>query len=117
MVCMAKAPKDTQSTKNTIEPDVLPSRQSKRARVRKHVKTRYDTYMLNRKRHRIIVWVVFFVCSLTVAAQLLYPPDRALPLTRIMGERVAWQGHDQLAELLDTGFRQTNLKLVVGDDA
>lgn len=115
---MAKALKDIEDTKKDNLQSEMPSvRPSKRARVRKHVKARYDTYMPNKKHHRILVWVVFFACSFIIALQLLYPPDRALPLTRIMGKNVAWQGHDQLAELLDTGFRQTHLKLVVGGDA
>lgn len=89
--------------------------ESKHARVKRHVKAHYDARMPDKKHHRIIIWVVFLVSSTTIAAQLLYPPDRALPLQRVTGQSVAWQSHDQLAEVLDDLFRQTNVALSVAD--
>lgn len=80
------------------------------------LKVHYDTYMPNKKHHRVLIWVVFLVCSAIIAAQLLYPPDRALPLTSITGKNVAWLKHDQLAEMIDTKFRDTKLKLTIGAD-
>jgi vancomycin resistance protein YoaR len=91
-------------------------RRSRKALAKERIKVHYDTYMPNKKHHRVLVWVVFFVCSATVALQLLYPPDRALPLTRITGQNVAWRSHEQLAEMINTKFRSTKLKLTIGDD-
>lgn len=67
--------------------------------------------MPNKKHHRVAIWVVFFVCSATVALQLLYPSDRALPLARITGEPVVWRRYDQLAEQITTSFTATKLRL------
>lgn len=109
---MAQAPKHTSHMKE----DAPPRRsQSKRARVRKRVKARYDRHMPDKKHHRIIIWVVFFVCSTVIGAQLLYPPDRALPLTYIGGRAVMGKEHEELAELLNTQFQQTTLTLAVDD--
>ena len=82
---------------------------------RRRVQARYDRHMPNKKHHRVLVWVVFFVCAGVIAAQLLYPADRALPLVRVAHQRVAWQNHEQLAHVLDEQFRGTTLKLTVGD--
>ncbi len=80
-----------------------------------HVKARYDTHMPDQRHHRIIIWVVFFVFAAVIAGQLLYPPDRALPFKRVADESVFWKSHDQLAEIVQGGFQETKLKLVVGD--
>ncbi len=91
-------------------------RRSRKALAKERFKAHYDTYMPNKKHHRVLVWVVFLACSVTIALQLLYPPDRALPLTRITGQNVAWRSHEQLAEMIDTKFRSTKLKLTIGND-
>ena len=83
--------------------------------MRRRLKTRYDRHMPNKKHHRVLIWVVFFVCSGVVAGQLLYPVDRALPLARVAHQRVTWQGHDELAKVLENHFRATTLQLTVGD--
>jgi beta-lactamase class A len=106
---MAMSSASVKTQKNSTKPE------SKRARVKKHVKAHYDARMPDKKHHRIIIWVVFLVAAATIAGQLLYPPDRALPLRRVAGKSVAWKSHDQLAEILDGYFRQTELKLTVAD--
>jgi len=93
----------------TIEPKQQPLR--KRS-FKGHVKSRYDTHMPDKKHHRVLVWIIFLACATMIAIQLLYPPDRALPLTRVSGENVGWREHDQLAELIAKHFRNTSLKLV-----
>ena len=101
---MARSPKPPQPT------------ESRKALAKKRIKAHYDTYMPNKKHHRVLIWVVFLVCSTVVALQLLYPPERALPLARITGESVAWQSHEQLAKTLDVKFRKTKLTLTIGND-
>lgn len=76
-------------------------------------KTRYDHYMPNKKHHRVFMWVVFFVVSITVAGQLLYPPDRALPLSKIADQNVAWRDHDSLVEEINKQFQDSRIKLVI----
>ncbi len=91
-------------------------RRSRKALAKERIKGHYDTYMPNKKHHRVLIWVVFLACSITVALQLLYPPDRALPLTRISNQQVAWHSYEQLAETIDAKFRSTKLKLTIGAD-
>lgn len=98
------------------KPDEPKVRRSRRTLAKERVKAHYDTYMPNKKHHRVLVWVVFLVCSAAIALQLLYPPDRALPLTRITGQSVGWRSHEQLAEMITTKFRSTKLKLTIGSD-
>lgn len=81
--------------------------------VRRRIQARYDRHMPDRKRHRVLIWLLFLASAIVVAAQLLYPLDRALPLTRVAGESVAWYTHEQLAETINTSFRNTKLQLVV----
>lgn len=100
-------------TEQTPEPASAQStRRPLHARVRHH----YYTYMPNKKRHRVLVWVVFLLLVGIVAAQMLYPPDRALPLTRISGQSVVWHDHESLAQQLNQRFRDTRLRLKVGSD-
>lgn len=113
---MATAPKKTHTPLQKSEPLPAERKKSRRAHVKERVQFHYDTYMPNKKHHRVLIWVVFFVCSTVVALQLLYPPERALPLTRITGQSVAWKTHDQLAETIDTKFQASKLKLTIGSD-
>lgn len=81
--------------------------------VKRRLKDRYDTHMPDRWHHRLMVWVAFFVCSGMIGIQLLYPPDRALPFTKIAQTNTTWQTHDQLAELVNQSFQDTRLNLIV----
>lgn len=85
------------------------------SKVRQRTKSRYYTYMPNQKRHRIIVWVVFLVCALIIGAQLLYPPDRALPLVQLASKRVGWAKDEAIAASINEHFLQTKLRLSVGE--
>ncbi len=85
------------------------------ATLHQHVKRQYYSYMPTKKRHRVLVWVAFFVCALIIACQLLYPPDRALPLARQGTTWLAWASEDTLAESINTQFMNTTLRLKVDD--
>lgn len=88
---------------------------SERVSIQKRLRARYDTHMPQKKHHRVLIWVVFFVCSTVVAAQLLYPTDRALPRARVADESVVWKNHEELATVLDTRFRSATLHVSVGE--
>lgn len=81
--------------------------------VRKRIRARYDKHMPDRWHHRAFIWILFLSSAVVLAIQLLYPPDRALPLVKVAGEHVGWQSHEELAEAITTNFRDSTLKLVV----
>lgn len=119
---MATAPKQarTAKSKSSTKTDSLTEqdqRPPQKRSVKRRIANRYDRHMPNRKRHRVLIWVVFLVSSSIIALQLLYPPERALPLTRVAGESVAWREHEQLAEVIDEYFRNTKLKLITEGEA
>lgn len=74
----------------------------------------YRQVMPDKKGHRIIIWVVFLLLSGIVAGQLLYPPERSLPLAYINGERQAYKKYDTLAEIFTRKFEAANLHLITG---
>lgn len=85
----------------------------KASRVHEHVRRHYYTYMPNKKHHRILVWAVFFVVAGVIAAQLLYPPNRAVPLARFGGMSVGWRADTGLTKQITENFADAKLKLVV----
>lgn len=86
-----------------------------RFHIRLHRKAKHHYYrvMPDKKHHRVLVWVVFFVVSGVIAAQLLYPPDRALPFAYIDGQRVAWQQENAIMADAEGRFQATKLKLTI----
>lgn len=117
---MATAPKEKTSGSKSVPPatsKTLGELSPGRAPIKRRIKKRYDRHMPDKKRHRVLIWVVFLLCSTVVALQLLYPPDRALPLTRVKSQYVAWQNHEQLAEVISSQFSETKLRIVVEDGA
>ncbi|MDB5165164.1 MAG: hypothetical protein JWM00_54 [Candidatus Saccharibacteria bacterium] len=85
-------------------------------RVKAAVSRHYFTYMPNQKHHRVLIWMVFLVTSAIIAAQLLYPLDRALPQARINNTPVGWSNHETIAKLLSDRFDATKIKLTIGKD-
>lgn len=84
-----------------------------RRSVRRRIKARYDTHMPDKKHHRVLVWAIFFSTAAIIALQLLYPPDRALPLTRVASQNVGWQTHEEVASMIAESFQSTRVKLIV----
>ncbi len=86
-----------------------------RFHIRFHRKAKHHYYrvMPDKKHHRVLIWVVFFVVSGIIAAQLLYPPDRALPFAHIDGQRVSWQQENEIMAHAEERFQATKLKLTI----
>lgn len=82
-------------------------------RFHRRAKHHYYRVMPNKKHHRILIWAVFFTITGIIAAQLLYPPDRALPFSYIDGESVAWQQENEVMTRAEERFQATRLKLTI----
>lgn len=65
-----------------------------------------------KKGHRIVIWVAFFVVSAVIAGQMLYPLDRAMPFASVHGAMVGFLGHEKLAEVINTQFDATKVKVI-----
>jgi hypothetical protein len=72
--------------------------------------------MPNKKRHRIMLLVAFFVFAIIVGFQLAYPADRGLPFASIPGKSLTLAHHDEMAKSLADQFDATKLKLTIGPD-
>ena len=86
-----------------------------RFHIRLHRKAKHHYYrvMPDKKHHRIVIWVVFFAVSGIIAAQLLYPPDRALPFASIDGKRVAWQQETEIMAHAEEQFQASKMTLTI----
>lgn len=82
-------------------------------RIHGTVKHRYRKHMPDKKHHRVLVWVVFFTIVGIIAAQLLYPPTRALPLMKLQGESVGWWQEADIAYRVQEEFSNMDLELTV----
>lgn len=82
-----------------------------------HAKIKHHYYrrMPDKKHHRILIWVVFSSVVGIIAAQLLYPLDRALPLAKFDGELVGWQKEDALAYKANERFLAAEIQVSAGD--
>ncbi|HTK39402.1 MAG TPA: peptidoglycan binding domain-containing protein, partial [Patescibacteria group bacterium] len=72
--------------------------------------------MPERKRHRIMIWSAFFVVSGIIAAQLLYPLDRAVPFARLGSQTVGWRTEVDLSQVITQSFQASKLRIKAGDD-
>lgn len=86
-----------------------------RVYTRLHARAKHHYYrvMPDKKHHRTMVWAVFFVVAGVIAAQLLYPADRALPFAYIDGQRITWQQENELMTEAEERFQATRLKLII----
>lgn len=80
-------------------------------RVHARVKHHYYRVMPNKKRHRVLVWGAFLLYAGVVAAQMLYPLERALPLAKFGDEYVGWKSHDELAAKLNRQLQTAKIQL------
>lgn len=74
----------------------------------------YYALMPEKKRHRVLVWVVFLLVVASIAAQMLYPLDRALPFAAIAGKNVGFTPELQLAETIAGAFPDAKITLQTG---
>lgn len=75
------------------------------------VATRYYAIMPTKKHHRILIWVVFLCVATTIAGQMLYPPNRAVPFARLGSESVGWKDESELSQAIGTAFQQAKIRL------
>lgn len=80
-------------------------------RLRQH----YFRVMPKRRWHRASIWIVFWITSGIILAQLIYPPDRTLPLATIHSQPRAWQSEASVAAEINQLFMKTKVQLVAGD--
>lgn len=80
------------------------------------VKKHYYAFMPDKKHHRVMIWVIFLSISIVLAIQILYPIDRALPLSRIGNEPVGFVQENYLAAKITEQFDKTKLLLTIDDD-
>ncbi len=85
-------------------------------RAHKHIRHHYFRLMPDKKHHRIMIWVAFFVSAGIIAAQLLYPPERAVPLARLGTENVAGKTDVELSQHITQSFQAKKLRIHVGKD-
>lgn len=95
--------------------DAQSSRPRLHRRVHSKVKQHYYKHMPQKKRYRVLVWVIFFVCSAVIAAQLLYPADRALPLVRLHGDAIGFEKEEDTAFRVQELFNDMGVRLTVAD--
>lgn len=81
-------------------------------RIKKHVKHHYFRIMPNQKSYRVALWVGFFVISAIVAAQMLYPPERAVPFATLNGQAVGGWTHTDIAEKVNLEFSKSTIEVV-----
>src|SRR5690606_23334900 len=77
------------------------------------LRAQYATYMPEKKRHRVILWVAFFAAATVIAAQLAYPADRGLPMASVAGRGVGLATHEEMAKAVTEAFAATKVKLTV----
>lgn len=83
--------------------------------LREKVSHHYRRIMPDKKHHRVIIWVVFLLVVTVIAAQILYPLNRAVPFARLAGKQVGFTTELQLAETIAGAFPDAKIKLQVGD--
>lgn len=81
------------------------------------LKRQYYKRMPDKKHHRVTLWVVFFTLAAVIAAQLLYPLDRALPFARLGGERIGFEQQPAVAFRVNELFQKMTVEVAVDGSA
>lgn len=97
-------PKSAKNSKNETK---APSRIKKHAKTVRH---HYEKRMPAKKSHRVMIWVAFFCVVSTIAVQMLYPLDRATPLSRINDQFVGFDSEADLAKKLNDTFSSATVE-------
>jgi beta-lactamase class A len=69
-----------------------------------------------RKLYRVLMWCGGAVVVVIVAAQLLYPAGKGLPLASVAGKPMTLASSDDMAKVLADAFDASKVKLAVGND-
>lgn len=83
-------------------------------RAHTHARHQYYRVMPNKKGHRVLVWTLFLSYSAIVAAQMMYPLDKALPLATLFGQNVSWQSDEALAKRINDTSLSATVRLKAG---
>jgi hypothetical protein len=102
------ARKAKKQTADSIEKTEQPARLS--------LKSHYTTYMPKRRSHRVLIWAIVLAAFVIVCAQLLYPPDRGLPLASVPNQSLAMATHETMAKAIVDQFDASKVKLTLGND-
>src|SRR3954471_9428070 len=76
----------------------------------------YTTYMPKRRSHRMLIWMIVGVVFAIISVQLLYPPDRGLPLASVPGRSLALATHEVMAKAITDQFDTSKVKLTLGTE-
>lgn len=84
--------------------------------VRVSLKTHYTMYMPNRRSHRMMIWAIVLIAFVIICVQLLYPPDRGLPLASVGGQPLTLATHEMMAKTVTEKFDASKVKLAIGTE-
>lgn len=87
---------------------------TKKLTPKQRISRHYYAVMPNKKHHRVLVWVVFLLIVGTIAAQMLYPLNRAVPFASLAGRPVGFTPELQLAEQIAGAFPDAKIRLQAG---
>jgi vancomycin resistance protein YoaR len=80
------------------------------------LRAQYARFMPKRRRYQVLVWAVVVLAVLIIAAQLLYPRDRGLPLASAAGRSLSLASHETMAKTITDQFDASKLRLTLGRD-
>ena len=75
----------------------------------------YYSLMPDKKHHRVAIWVVFLFVVAVIAAQMMYPVDRAVPFARLGKQSVGWQSEIDLSARVGEMFQEATVRLMAGN--
>lgn len=80
------------------------------AKTKEHFSRHYYSLMPEKKHHRVMVWMVFLLVTSTIAAQMMYPINRALPFARLGNQMVGWQTDLELQGRVNNRFAAAHVR-------
>lgn len=92
------------------------AQKTKKQTASNRLHAKHASYILKRRRRRILVWAAAFVAATVIALQLAYPSGRGLPLANVVGHPLGLANHEAMAKVIADQFDATKLKLTVGQE-
>ena len=80
------------------------------AKTKEHFSRHYYSLMPEKKHHRVMVWMVFLLVTSTIAAQMMYPINHALPFARLGNQMVGWQTDLELQGRVNNRFAAAHVR-------
>lgn len=81
--------------------------------VSKGFSRHYYALMPNKRRYRVLVWVVFLFTAAAIGIQMAYPPSRALPFAHLNGQLVGFYTENDIAGMIGKEFTAAKFELAV----